>query len=225
MKRLIDIIGSIGLLIVLFPIILLIGILVRINLGAPIFYKQLRAGKHTQMFYIYKFRSMTNERDEIGNLFPDDARITTFGNFLRKTSLDELPQLFNVLKGEMSFVGPRPLIVRYVPYYTDRENKRHDVRPGITGLAQVFGRNQLPWKERLELDVQYVEKQSLILDLKILFRTIQVVLKRDGILVDPSAETAFDEERQFQYLSQTSRNKGGPVNAEDSEASRLQSLG
>src|SRR5699024_6785683 len=134
-------------------------------------------------FYVYKFRTMTDERDENGELLPDDIRLTKTGKMIRKLSLDELPQLFNILKGDMSFVGPRPLLMKYLPYYTIDERKRHSVRPGITGLAQVKGRNRLSWDKRLALDVEYVEKQSLLLDIKIILLTIKKVFKNDGLVV------------------------------------------
>jgi sugar transferase EpsL len=177
---------------------LVTAILVRYKLGYPVIFKQQRPGLHGKPFYLYKFRTMTEERDENGELLPDHLRLTPFGQFLRKFSLDELPQLYNILKGDMSFVGPRPLLMKYLPYYTDREKKRHNVRPGITGLAQVSGRNNLDWDERLELDVKYVENYSFWLDLKIIFLTIKKVLKSEDVVIDPrSTMKDLDEERSM----------------------------
>lgn len=177
---------------------LVTAILVRYKLGSPVLFKQQRPGLHGKPFYLYKFRTMTEERDENGELLPDHLRLTPFGKFLRKFSLDELPQLYNILKGDMSFVGPRPLLMKYLPYYTDREKKRHNVRPGITGLAQVSGRNNLGWDERLELDVKYVENYSFWLDIKIIFLTIKKVLKSEDVVIDPrSTMKDLDEERSM----------------------------
>lgn len=197
-KRLLDIVGALLMLILLFPVLLAIAILIKIKLGSPVIFKQQRAGLYGKPFYLYKFRTMTDERDENGELLPDHLRLTPFGQFLRKFSLDELPQLYNILKGDMSFVGPRPLLMKYLPYYTDREKKRHNVRPGITGLAQVSGRNNLGWDERLELDVKYVENYSFWLDLKIIFLTIKKVLKSEDVVIDPrSTMKDLDEERSM----------------------------
>lgn len=168
-------------LIVLSPVLLVIAILVRIKLGSPVIFKQQRPGLNEKIFTIYKFRTMTNERDEKGTLLPIKDRLTRFGRFLRSTSLDELPELWNILKGDMSFVGPRPLSVNYLPYYTDRERRRHEVVPGLTGLAQINGRNTLPWEERFEFDVYYVENISFAMDLNIMFKTIIKVLKRSDV--------------------------------------------
>ncbi|OQP03961.1 sugar transferase [Geobacillus sp. 46C-IIa] len=196
MKRSFDFIVSLIALAVLSPIMAVTAILVRWKLGSPVLFKQQRPGLHGKPFYLYKFRTMTDERDENGELLPDHLRLTQFGQFLRKFSLDELPQLYNILKGDMSFVGPRPLLMKYFPYYTDREKKRHNVRPGITGLAQVSGRNNLGWDERLELDVKYVENYSFWLDLKIIFLTIKKVLKSEDVVIDPrSTMKDLDEER------------------------------
>jgi lipopolysaccharide/colanic/teichoic acid biosynthesis glycosyltransferase len=187
MKRTFDI------LIVLLALIpaLLIGIVlapvIRMKLGSPILFLQARRGKNGKIFKIVKFRSMSVERDSKGVLLPDDKRLTPFGKWLRKTSLDELPELWNVLKGEMSLVGPRPLIVEYMPLYTDDQNRRHEVRPGITGWAQVNGGNALDWHERFELDVWYVENHNFWLDLKILWFTLFAVVKKDGISADGHA--------------------------------------
>lgn len=197
-KRLLDIVGALLMLILLFPVLLAIAILIKIKLGSPVIFKQQRPGLHGKPFYLYKFRTMTDERDENGELLPDHVRLTPFGQLLRKLSLDELPQLYNILKGDMSFVGPRPLLMEYLPYYTPRERKRHNVRPGITGLAQVSGRNNLSWDERLELDVKYVENYSFWLDLKIIFLTIKKVLKSEDVVIDPrSTMKDLDEERSM----------------------------
>lgn len=180
-KRVLDFVLSLIAIIVLSPVYLIVAILVRTKLGSPIIFKQERPGKDEKIFKMYKFKSMTDERDENGKILPDDVRLTKFGKMLRSTSLDELPELFNILKGDMSIVGPRPLMARYLPYYKERERKRHTVRPGLTGYAQVKGRNSLTWDERFEYDVEYVEKVSLILDICIIFDTVKIVLKREGI--------------------------------------------
>ncbi len=180
-KRVLDFVLSLIAIIVLSPVYLIVAILVRTKLGSPIIFTQERPGKGEKIFKMYKFRSMTDERDKNGKILPDDVRLTKFGKLLRSTSLDELPELFNILKGDMSIVGPRPLMARYLPYYKERERKRHTVRPGLTGYAQVKGRNSLTWDERFEYDVEYVEKVSLILDVCIIFDTVKIVLKREGI--------------------------------------------
>ncbi|GAA6617511.1 sugar transferase [Scytonema sp. NUACC26] len=168
-------------LLVLSPVILIIAIAIYFHMGYPLVFTQPRPGENGHIFNFYKFRTMTNERDEQGNLLLDEQRLTPFGQFLRKTSLDELPQLWNILKDDMSFVGPRPLLVRYLDRYTCEQARRHDVKPGITGLAQVKGRNALSWEEKFKLDVWYVDNWSLWLDLKILFLTVFKVLQQDGI--------------------------------------------
>lgn len=181
MKRLFDLCGSIlGILIFALPLILLVY-LVRSRLGSPVFFTQVRPGLNGKPFRMVKFRSMTDERSPDGELLPDADRLTRFGALLRSTSLDELPELWNVLKGEMSLVGPRPLLIEYLPLYTPEQARRHDVRPGITGWAQVNGRNAISWEEKFALDVWYVENQSLWLDIKILWLTVHKVLVRDGI--------------------------------------------
>lgn len=180
-KRLLDVIFSLLLLILLSPVFLILMILVKVKLGSPIFFKQERPGKDEKIFKLYKFRTMTDKKDEKGNLLPDEERLTSFGKLLRSTSLDELPELFNILKGEMSFIGPRPLLVEYLSLYNDDQKHRHDVRPGLTGLAQVEGRNLLSWEERFKLDVDYVNNLSFIQDIKIIFKTIKVVFKREGV--------------------------------------------
>ena len=181
MKRIFDFCFSLLLLIITSPIILVTAIVVRMKLGSPVIFKQQRPGLYGKPFYIYKFRTMTDERDENGNLLPDEVRLTTTGKVIRKLSLDELPQLFNVLKGEMSFIGPRPLLMKYLPLYTKEQARRHEVRPGITGWAQVNGRNAISWEEKFKLDVWYVDHQSVYLDLKIIFLTILKVFKTEGI--------------------------------------------
>lgn len=181
MKRIFDLIVSITLLIIFAPVIGIVAVLVRVKLGSPIVFKQQRPGLHAKPIHIYKFRSMTDERDSEGNLLPDSIRLTSFGELLRKYSLDELLQLVNVIKGDLSLVGPRPLLMDYLPLYTEEQAKRHQVRPGITGWAQVNGRNAISWEEKFRLDVWYVENQSVRLDLKILFLTFVKVIKSDGI--------------------------------------------
>ncbi|WP_281271001.1 sugar transferase [Paenibacillus prosopidis] len=181
MKRLFDLLVSCTLLLALSPIIVITAILVRFKLGMPIVFKQKRPGLHGMPFYVYKFRTMTDETDSLGNLLPDHIRLTAFGSFLRKYSLDELLQLINVIKGELSLVGPRPLLMEYLPLYTEEQAKRHQVRPGITGWAQINGRNAISWEDRFERDIWYVENQSLRLDLKILLLTVKKVVRSDGI--------------------------------------------
>lgn len=180
-KRLLDFALSLGALPILGPVLLVLWLVVRIKLGSPAFFRQRRPGRGARFFDLIKFRSMTDGRDASGNLLPDHIRMTAFGRFLRSSSLDELPELWNVVKGEMSLVGPRPLLVEYLPYYTNEEARRHQVRPGITGWAQVNGRNALSWDEKFKLDLEYVEKCSLWFDLKILALTVLKVFKREGI--------------------------------------------
>lgn len=183
-KRMFDIIVAITLLVISLIPILLISVMIRIRMGSPIIFKQTRPGLHGKPFSIYKFRTMTNETDSKGNLLPNEKRITMLGKLLRKLSIDELPQLFNVLKGEISLVGPRPLLMEYLPLYNDKQARRHHVRPGITGWAQVNGRNNISWEDRFSLDVWYVENQSFLLDVKILFLTLVKVFKRENINPD-----------------------------------------
>lgn len=180
-KRILDLILSLMALILLMPLMIIIGILVRINLGSPIIFKQKRPGKNEKIFTLYKFRTMTDKRDIDGNLLPDEYRLTKFGKFLRSTSLDELPELINIIKGDMAIVGPRPLLVEYLPYYTEEEKHRHDVRPGLTGLAQVNGRNAISWEEKFLEDLEYIKNISVKNDIKIIFKTVGKVFKRDGI--------------------------------------------
>ena len=187
----IDIILSLTTIIILFPIFFLISILVLIFLGKPVFFKQSRIGKNEEKFNMYKFRTMTNKTDKKGELLPDEKRLTKFGKFLRKTSLDELPEFFNILTGKMSFIGPRPLLVEYLDYYTEEEHHRHDVRPGLTGLAQVNGRNLLSWDERFKKDIEYVNNITFIGDVKIIIKTIKTVLKHEGITDNKSATMTY----------------------------------
>ena len=191
LKRLIDIVVSAAGIIVLSPVLLILWILVRVKLGKPAIFTQERPGKDEKIFRLYKFRSMTGERDEKGELLPDEVRLTAFGEKLRGTSLDELPELFNILKGDMSLIGPRPLLVGYLPYYTKREQLRHSVRPGLTGLAQVSGRNFIAWDDRLAKDVEYVENLSLLLDLKILLKTVMVVFKKENVAVETDSVEGY----------------------------------
>ena len=191
LKRLIDIVVSAAGIIVLSPVLLILWILVRVKLGKPAIFTQERPGKDEKIFKLYKFRSMTGERDEKGELLPDEVRLTAFGEKLRGTSLDELPELFNILKGDMSLIGPRPLLVGYLPYYTKREQLRHSVRPGLTGLAQVSGRNFIAWDDRLAKDVEYVENLSLLMDLKVLLRTVMVVFKREDVAVETDSVEGY----------------------------------
>ncbi|MFC5589106.1 sugar transferase [Sporosarcina soli] len=181
MKRIFDVIVSSLLLVVLSPLILIIIIFIKSKLGSPVLFKQKRPGLNGKIFEIYKFRTMTNDVDENGHLLPNEMRLTEFGKLVRKTSLDELPQLFNVVKGDISLVGPRPLLVDYLKLYTPEQARRHDVRPGITGWAQVNGRNAISWKEKFEHDVWYVDNQSFLLDMKILLLTVKKVFKSEGI--------------------------------------------
>ncbi len=198
-KRFLDFMLSLMGIVVLSPILLILWILVRVKLGSPVLFHQERPGRNEKIFKLYKFRSMTDERDEQGNLLPDEVRLTKFGKVLRSTSLDELPELFNILKGDMSLIGPRPLLVRYLPYYTDEERHRHDVRPGLTGLAQVNGRNALGWEDRFRYDLYYVEHLSFLMDLKIIGMTAGKVLKRSGTLSGADQTVAdFDVYRREQ---------------------------
>lgn len=180
-KRGMDIAMALSGIVILSPVMLLTAFLVRTRLGSPVIFKQKRPGKDGKIFELYKFRSMTDKRDENGELLPDEVRLTAFGRKLRSTSLDELPELFNILKGDMSVVGPRPLLVDYLPLYSKRQSHRHDVRPGLTGLAQVKGRNAIGWEERFKWDLRYVRGVSLGLDLYVLAETVKTVFKREGI--------------------------------------------
>lgn len=194
-----DIIISLCGIIILSPVYFIVWVLVRVKLGKPALFTQERPGKNGKIFKLYKFRSMTDARDEKGELLPDEVRLTGFGKLLRSTSLDELPELFNILKGDMSLIGPRPLLVRYLPWYTQEENHRHDVRPGLTGLAQVNGRNALGWEDRFRYDLMYVNHLTFLMDIKILLMTIGKVLKRSGTLSGADQTVAdFDVYRKEQ---------------------------
>ncbi len=195
-KRVLDLVLSLLALIILMPIMIIIYILVRIKLGKPAIFKQQRPGKNGKIFTLYKFRTMTDEKDEDGNLLPDEQRLTKFGKTLRSTSLDELPELINIIKGDMAIVGPRPLLAEYLPYYTEEEKHRHDVRSGLTGLAQISGRNTIDWNERLKLDVEYVHNCSFKNDVKIILKTIRKVIKEEDILVGKEQIINFDKERE-----------------------------
>lgn len=190
-KRLIDFVLSLCALVVLSPVLLILTLVGAIKMKGNPFFTQLRPGKDEKIFKLIKFRSMTCEKDENGELLPDEVRLTKYGKLLRSTSLDELPELINILKGDMSIVGPRPLLVQYLPLYNEEQRKRHSVRPGLTGLAQVNGRNSISWTERFRYDVTYVDNISLLLDIKILLMTVQKVLIRDGISSETS-ETMED---------------------------------
>lgn len=186
-KRILDFTLSLLALIVLSPIMLILYILVRIKLGNPVIFKQMRPGKDEKIFKLYKFRTMTDEKDEQGNLLPDEQRLTKFGKFLRSTSLDELPELINIIKGDMAIVGPRPLLVQYLEFYNEEQKHRHDVRPGLTGLAQVSGRNSITWEEKFKQDIEYINNLTFKNDVKIIFMTIGKVFKREGISQDGEA--------------------------------------
>ena len=186
-KRFLDFLLSFVAIILLSPLYLIVAMLVRVKLGSPVIFKQERPGKDEKIFKMYKFRSMTSETDEEGNLLPDEVRLTSFGKKLRATSLDELPELFNILKGDMSIIGPRPLLVHYLPLYNRFQKHRHDVKPGLTGLAQVSGRNTLSWEDKFKKDVEYTKEYSFLLDTKILFMTMKAVFKKEGISSDTSA--------------------------------------
>ena len=186
-KRLMDFLIAALSIIIFSPLLILLAILVRIKLGGPVIFKQERPGLNGKVFKLYKFRTMTDAKDENGNLLDDEYRLTSFGKKLRSTSLDELPELYNILKGDMSIVGPRPLLVKYLPLYNDEQKRRHDVRPGLTGLAQVSGRNAITWTEKFNKDIEYVDNVSLGLDISIFFKTIYCVLKKEGINSDSAA--------------------------------------
>lgn len=197
-KRFFDVVLSLCALIVLSPVLLVLIVLGAINMKGNPFFTQLRPGKNEKIFKLIKFRTMTNQKDKDGNLLPDDKRLTKYGKFLRSTSLDELPEIINILKGDMSIVGPRPLLVEYLPYYTNKERHRHDVRPGLTGWAQVNGRNSVEWSKRFALDVEYVNNISIGLDIKILFMTINKVLKKSEV-----AENTNEIEGNFAEIRST----------------------
>lgn len=204
MKRIVDIVISLTALIILSPIFFWVAYKVRKNLGSPVFFYQERPGKDGKLFKMIKFRSMKDALDKNGNLLPDEERITPFGQKLRSTTLDEMPQLINVLKGDMSIVGPRPQLADFMKHYTPRQMRRHEVRPGMTGLAQVSGRNNLSWEEKFELDVEYVENHNIWLDFKIMVKTVLVMLKKEGInapdqLVGASRFSGSPKKDEVQY--------------------------
>lgn len=186
-KRPLDVICALLTIILLGWLFALIAVLVKTKLGSPVLFRQDRPGKNEKIFRLYKFRTMTDEKDSNGSLLPDDVRLTEFGRFLRKTSLDELPEIFNILRGDMSLVGPRPLLVKYLPRYSDSQRRRHEVRPGLTGLAQINGRNTCSWEEKFDYDLQYVDKITFAGDLKIVFTTIFKAFKQEGISSETSA--------------------------------------
>lgn len=195
-KRIIDFVFALAIIAALSPIYVILSILIKIKMGSPVIFSQTRPGLNEKPFNIYKFRSMSEKRDKDGNLLPDRERITPLGKFLRKTSLDEIPQFFNVLKGDMSFIGPRPLLTQYLPYYTREEKLRHSVRPGVTGLAQAKGRNTISWDSKLALDVEYVKTLSFFNDVKIALLTIGKVLARSEVIAVPVEKYLDDERRQ-----------------------------
>ena len=199
LKRFLDIIISLIFILCFWWLYVVIAILVRIKLGGPILFKQDRPGLNEKIFKMYKFRTMTDEKDKEGNLLPDVERLTKFGKFLRSPSLDEIPEFFNILKGNMSLIGPRPLLVKYLDYYTIEEKKRHSVRPGVSGWAQVNGRNSLSWEEKFKFDIEYVEKMNFLFDLKIVFLTIKKVIKREDIsdFKELNKEIDFDKYREM----------------------------
>ena len=205
-KRCLDFILSLCAIIILSPLLLVLTILVRIKLGSPVIFHQERPGKNEKIFTLCKFRTMTDERDEKGELLPDAVRLTKFGKFLRSTSLDELPELFNILKGDMSIIGPRPLLVSYLPYYSNREKLRHSVRPGLTGLAQVSGRNFIDWDRRMDKDVEYVEHLSFAMDRKVIWLTVKTVLGHsDEVAEDTNAVEGNFAQIRRQRLEETGK--------------------
>lgn len=202
-KRLLDIVLSGIALVILSPVYLILAIMIRVKLGSPVIFHQERPGKDEKIFTLCKFRTMTDERDESGNLLPDNKRLTKFGKLLRATSLDELPELWNIFKGDMSIIGPRPLLVSYLPYYTKEEQLRHTVRPGLTGLAQVSGRNYLDWDNRLKKDIEYVRNLSFLMDLKVIFLTIKVIFIKENVAEDTNfVEGNFAEIRKAKMEAQ-----------------------
>ena len=212
-KRLLDIVISLTALVVLSPVLLMVAILVRCKLGSPVIFHQQRPGYNEEIFKLCKFRTMTDERDENGELLPDAVRLTKFGRMLRATSLDELPELWNILKGDMSLIGPRPLLVSYLPYYTKEEKLRHTVRPGLTGLAQVSGRNLLDWDKRFATDVEYVRNLTFAMDVKIFFLTIKKVFVRENIEVDTNqVEGNFAEIRKAKMEAADQHKEGQEAN-------------
>lgn len=206
-KRILDIISSLLAIVLLSPLLLVLTIMGAVEMKGNPFFTQERPGKDEKIFKLIKFRTMTNAKDKDGNLLSDADRLTRYGKFLRNTSLDELPELFNILKGDMSVIGPRPLLVQYLPYYTDKEKHRHDVRPGLTGLAQVNGRNSLDWEHRFECDVEYVENLSFFSDVKILLKTIQKVIQRSDV-----AEDTNETEGNFAEIRAKQLKENGALN-------------
>ena len=205
-KRCLDFLLSLCAIILLSPLLLVLTILVRVKLGSPVIFHQERPGKDEKIFTLCKFRTMTDERDEKGELLPDAVRLTKFGKFLRGTSLDELPELFNILKGDMSIIGPRPLLVAYLPYYSKREKLRHSVRPGLTGLAQVSGRNFIDWDRRMDKDIEYVEHLSLAMDMKVIWLTVKTVLGHtDEVAEDTNAVEGNFAQIRRQRLEETGK--------------------
>lgn len=216
-KRWLDFILSLLAIIILSPILLIVALLVRIKLGSPVIFKQKRPGLHEKIFTLYKFRTMTDEKDNNGNLLPDDQRLTKFGKLLRSTSLDELPELFNILKGDMSIVGPRPQLVKDIVFMNDEQKKRHSVRQGLTGLSQVNGRNNITWEKKLSYDLDYIQKITFLNDLKIIFKTIYKVYKREDISTD-GMETS---ENYGDYLLNTGRISQKEYEEKQEEAKKL----
>jgi len=206
-KRILDIILSLIAIIITLPIFLIVGILILIFIGQPAIFRQKRPGKNEKIFTMYKFRTMTNKKDEDGNLLPDELRQTKLGKFLRKTSLDEIPEFINILKGDMSLVGPRPLLVEYLPYYTEEEHHRHDVRPGLTGLAQVSGRNLLNWNDKFQKDLEYINNITFINDVKIVVKTIKEVIERKNIVVCPSQSLSLGKLNEIRESDKNENNK------------------
>jgi len=202
-KRMLDVLCSLAVIVVFWWLYLIIAILVRTKLGSPVLFTQERPGKDEKIFKLYKFRTMTNQKDAEGNLLPDAVRLTKFGKMLRSTSLDELPEVFNILKGDMSIIGPRPLLVKYLPYYSKEQSRRHEVRPGLSGYAQVNGRNSLDWETRLKMDIQYVDNVTFCGDIRIIFQTVlKAFIRREGI----SSETSATMEGFITYLETKEQN-------------------
>lgn len=216
-KRFLDIFLSFNALLFLSPILLVTALLIRIKLGGPILFKQERVGQNNKVFRIYKFRTMTDERDENGELLPDTMRLTKFGKLLRSTSIDELPELINILKGDMSIIGPRPLPPIYLPYYTSEERHRHDIRPGLSGLAQASGRNSLSWEKKFAYDLEYLNNITFCNDAKIVFNTIKKVLVREGIGQGEKAPESLHIERKDWILTQD----GAVENSEKTNAENI----
>jgi len=190
-KRPLDFLLSLLALIILSPVLLVLGILVRVKLGSPVIFKQKRPGLNEKIFTLYKFRTMIEKKDENGHLLPDEVRLTKFGRLLRSTSLDELPELMNIVKGDMSIVGPRPLLVQYLPLYNEHQRRRHEVRPGLTGLAQVNGRNAISWEDKFEYDIKYINQVAFLMDCRLIINTVSKVIKHEGINSEKSVTMEF----------------------------------